>query len=106
VLLGTITGVAIAMIQVMLPFMVLPLYSGMAGIDRRLVDAAGTLGARPLKAFRDVYFPLSIPAVISGCSLVFIITLGFYVAPAVLGSPQQAMLSQVIATRVQRINDF
>lgn len=106
VLLGTISGVALAMIQVMLPFMVLPLYSGMSGIDHRLVDAASTLGAKPVSVFRDVYFPLSLPAIVSGTSLVFIITLGFYVTPALLGAPNQAMLSQIIAIRVNELLDF
>lgn len=106
VLLGTIVGVGIAMIQVMLPFMVLPLYSGLVGIDHRLIDAAGSLGAKPYRAFRDVYLPLSLPAIVSGTSLVFIITLGFYVTPALLGSPDQAMLSQIIAVRVTEILDF
>lgn len=106
VLLGSISGVAIAMIQVMLPFMVLPLYSGMSGIDHRLVDAASSMGAKPVRVFREVYLPLSLPAVVSGTSLVFIITLGFYVTPALLGSPNQAMLSQIIAIRVNELLDF
>lgn len=106
VLLGTITGVGLAMVQVMLPFMVLPLYSGMSGIDHRLLDAASSLGAKPLKVFRQIYLPLSLPAIVSGFSLVFIITLGFYVTPALLGSPNQAMLSQIIAIRVNELLDF
>lgn len=106
VLLGSITGVAVAMIQVMLPFMVLPLYSGLSGIDLRLIDAAKTLGANRFRSFKDVYFRLSVPAIASGASLVFIITLGFYVTPALLGSPREAMLSQIIAMRVNDLLDF
>lgn len=106
ILLGTLNGVAIAMVQVMLPFMVLPLYSGMAGIDIRLLDAAQSLGASRLTAFRSVYFPLTLPAVVSGFTLVFILSLGFYVTPAVLGSPRESLLSQVIAMRVFNLLDF
>jgi putative spermidine/putrescine transport system permease protein len=106
VLLGTLNGVAIAMVQVMLPFMVLPLYSGMAGIDHRLLDAAQSLGASRATAFRSVYVPLTLPAVVSGFTLVFILSLGFYVTPAVLGSPQESLLSQVIAMRVFNLLDF
>jgi putative spermidine/putrescine transport system permease protein len=106
VLLGTLNGVAVAMVQVMLPFMVLPLYSGMAGVDRRLLDASQSLGASRFKAFRSVYFPLTLPAVASGFTLVFILSLGFYVTPAVLGSPRESLLSQVIAMRVFNLLDF
>ncbi|WP_131742630.1 ABC transporter permease [Actinomadura roseirufa] len=106
VLLGTVAGVALAMVQVMLPFMVLPLYSGMEGIDRRLLDAAGSLGAPRWRAFARVYVPLSVPGMLSGFSLVFIMTLGFYITPALLGSPQQSLISQVIGDRVSRLLDF
>lgn len=106
VLLGTVTGVAVAMVQVMLPFMVLPLYSSMSAIDRRLLDAAASLGAPKREAFRTVYLPLSVPGVVSGFSLVFILTLGFYITPSLLGSPQDALLSQVIAMRVNDLTDF
>ncbi|WP_344896235.1 ABC transporter permease [Actinomadura meridiana] len=106
VLLGTVSGVAVAMVQVMLPFMVLPLYSGMDGIDKRLLDAATSLGAPRWRAFARVYLPLSIPAVLSGFTLVFILTLGFYVTPALLGSPQQSLVPQLIATRVSDLLDF
>ncbi|MCL3816956.1 ABC transporter permease [Aeromicrobium wangtongii] len=106
ILLGTLNGVAVAMVQVMLPFMVLPLYSGMVGIDHRLLDAAQSLGASRVTAFRSVYLPLTLPAVVSGFTLVFILSLGFYVTPAVLGSSQQSLLSQVIAMRVFNLLDF
>ncbi|SFP31719.1 MULTISPECIES: ABC transporter permease [Actinomadura] len=106
VLLGTVTGVTVAMVQVMLPFMVLPLYSSMSSIDRRLLDAAASLGAPRWEAFRSVYIPLSLPGVVSGFSLVFILTLGFYITPSLLGSPQEALISQVIETRVSDLTDF
>ncbi|GAA1023233.1 ABC transporter permease [Acrocarpospora pleiomorpha] len=106
VLLGTVVGVTVAMVQVMLPFMVLPLYSAMSTIDGKLLDAATSLGAPRHRAFRTVYLPLSLPGVISGFSLVFILTLGFYITPALLGSPQEALISQVIETRVSDLTDF
>ncbi|MEV6594846.1 ABC transporter permease [Streptomyces acidicola] len=106
VLLGTVSGVTLAMVQVMLPYMVLPLYSAMKGLDGRLLDAAGSLGAPRWKAFASVYLPLSLPGVVSGFSLVFIMTLGFYITPALLGSPQQSLVSQLIATKVSALLDF
>lgn len=106
VLLGSVAGVTVAMVQVMLPYMVLPLYSSMSSIDRRLLDAATSLGAPWPTAFRKVYLPLSLPGMLSGFSLVFIMSLGFYITPALLGSPQQALVSQVIGTRVNNLLDF
>ena len=104
--IGESLGVTIGMAQLMLPFMVLPLYSTMSRIDHRLGDAAQSLGAPRRTAFRRVYFPLSMPGVVAGSSLVFIIGLGFYVTPAILGSPQQSMIAQLIATQVSTLTDF
>ncbi|MET0992713.1 MAG: ABC transporter permease, partial [Mycobacterium sp.] len=98
--LGTTTGVVIGMTQVLLPFMVLPLYATMTAVDTRLVPAAQTLGASPPKAFVQVFLPLTLPGVAAGCLTVFITALGFYVTPALLGSPQDAMISQQIFTQV------
>ena len=95
---GTTAGVTIGMAQVLLPFMVLPLYTGMKGIDRNLVAAAGSMGATPTTAFRLVYLPLSMPGIVAA--------LGFYVTPVLLGSPQQAMISQLIAQKVNPLLDF
>lgn len=105
-LLGTETGVAVGMVQVLLPYMVLPLYATMSGIDRRLLDAASGLGAPRFTAFRRVYLPLSLPGVIAGSTLVFVLSLGFYVTPRLLGSPKQSLIAQVIGTRVEKLLDF
>ncbi|HEY0484811.1 MAG TPA: ABC transporter permease [Mycobacteriales bacterium] len=105
-LLGTSTGVTIAMTQVLLPFMALPLYASLRGIDRRLTQAALGLGARPVVAFLRVYFPLSLPGIAAGAALVFILALGFYVTPALLGSPQESMVSQLMASRIQELVQF
>lgn len=105
-LVGTAAGVTIAMTQVLLPFAVLPLYASLGQIDRRLMDAAQGLGATRASAFFKVYLPLSAPGLTAGAVLVFILSLGFYVTPAMLGSPQQAMIAQLIMARVQVILDF
>lgn len=105
-LLGSQLGVTIAMVQVLLPFMVLPLYSSMSGIDRKLLDAARSLGASRLRAFAMVYFPLSLPGVVAGCVLLFIMSLGFWVTPRLIGSPQESLIGQLIETRVGKLLDF
>ena len=105
-LLGTVWGVVIGTVQVLLPYMVLTLYGTMQGIDRRLVDAALSLGARPGSAFRRVYLPLSLPGVAAGYVLVFVIALGFYITPRILGSPQQSLIAQIIGIKVEKLLDF
>ncbi|WP_369808092.1 ABC transporter permease [Leucobacter chinensis] len=102
-LIRTNTGVMIGLTQVLMPFMILPLYAVMSGIDQRLVTAARSLGARPAVAFFRVFVPLSLPGVAAGGLLVFIQALGFYVTPALLGSPSDGMLSQTIYTQVSSL---
>lgn len=99
-LIRTPTGVVIGMAQVLLPFMVLPLYSVMRGIDLRLMRAAQSLGARPVRAFLTVYLPLSLPGVYAGAIIVFILALGFYITPALLGGPRSTMLSTLVQNQV------
>ncbi|MDQ0471295.1 ABC transporter permease [Labrys wisconsinensis] len=99
-LIRTPVGVVIGMAQVLLPFMILPLYSVMRGIDLRLVQAARSLGARPSLAFLQVYLPLSLPGVFAGAIIVFILSLGFYITPALLGGPRSTMLSTLVQTQV------
>jgi putative spermidine/putrescine transport system permease protein len=106
VLKGSVIGVTIAMSQVLLPFMVLPLYSSQSGIDRRLLLAARGLGSSPLVAFWKIYWPLSRGGVVSGLILVFTLSLGFYVTPALLGSPQQSLIAQLLAQRTTQLLDF
>jgi putative spermidine/putrescine transport system permease protein len=105
-LLGTQTGVVIGMAHVMAPFMILPLYAGMRTIDRRLLLAARSLGASPATAFRKVYLPLSLPGVVAGALLVFVISLGFYITPALLGSPDNSLVSQAIVLQINRLLDW
>ncbi|MDX3926123.1 MAG: ABC transporter permease [Shinella sp.] len=99
-LIRTTTGVVIGMAQVLLPFMILPLYSVMKAIDLRLMQAARSLGARPVRAFLTVYLPLSLPGVYAGATIVFILALGFYITPALLGGPRSTMLSTLVQNQV------
>ncbi|QZY53280.1 ABC transporter permease [Leucobacter tenebrionis] len=99
-LIRTTFGVALGMCQVLLPFMVLPLYSSMAKIDKRLLPAASNLGANPVTAFFTVYLPLSRPGIFSGGVTVFILGLGFYIIPALLGSSKEIMISALIQQQI------
>ncbi|TSI18573.1 ABC transporter permease [Brevibacterium aurantiacum] len=98
--LGTNTAVLIGMCQILMPFMVLPMVSVMVGIDSRLPLAARIMGAPKWKAFLQVYFPLSLPGVFAGSLIVFILSLGFYVTPALLGSPRQQLIPNALFTQV------
>lgn len=90
-------GVYIAMVHILLPFLVLPLYSVMKSIPRDHVRAAASLGANPASAFLTVYFPQTIPGLGAGCLLVFILSIGFYVTPALVGGSADQMISALIA---------
>jgi putative spermidine/putrescine transport system permease protein len=105
-LIRTTLGVLLGMTQILLPFMVLPLYSVMRRIDPELTRAAANLGARPVTAFLRVFVPLSMTGVVAGCLLVFVLALGFYITPALLGSPRDTMISQFIANQVQQRLDW
>ena len=95
-----LTGSIIGMVHIMLPFLVLPLYATMRGIDTDLVRAAVGLGASPRSAFWHVFFPMSLPGLSAGIVLVFILSLGFYVTPALLGGGRVQMLAQRIESTI------
>jgi putative spermidine/putrescine transport system permease protein len=99
-LLFTRTAVVVGMVHVMLPYMILVLYSTMVGIDRSLLDAARSLGASRLQTFRRVFLPLSMPGVYAGCLLVFILSLGFFITPAVLGGPGDLTIATFVQQQV------
>lgn len=101
-LIRTTPGVLIGMVHIMLPYMVLPLYTAMARVDDRLLLAASSLGANPRRRFVRVFLPLTLPGLAAGCLLVFTISLGFYITPALLGAPSQAMVGEVIAEQVEQ----
>ncbi|EWY40026.1 polyamine ABC transporter substrate-binding protein [Skermanella stibiiresistens SB22] len=90
-------GVYVAMIHILLPFMVLPLYSVMRGISPAYMRAATSLGATPFTAFRRVYLPQTIPGVGAGCLLVFILGVGYYITPALVGGAGDQMVSYFVA---------
>jgi ABC-type spermidine/putrescine transport system permease subunit I len=96
------TGVLIGMVQILLPFMILPLLNAMRRMDSTLIRAAEILGANPLRVFFHVYLPLSMPGVTAGVLLVFISAVGFYVTPAILGGPHQMMIAVLIEQYVTR----
>ena len=95
------TGTLIAMTHVLLPFMVLPLYSVMRGIPPQHMCAAASLGATPLQAFLRVYWPQSLPGVGAGALLVFILSIGFYITPALVGGSDGQLISNMIAYHMQ-----
>jgi ABC-type spermidine/putrescine transport system permease subunit I len=103
-LLNTTLALYVGMVHILLPFMILPLYSVLAGIDRRLIAAAEGLGARPMSVFRHVVLPLSLPGIGAGCLLVFVLGLGFYVTPALIGGTQDIMIAVMIAEQVDLLN--
>lgn len=105
-IVGTTTAVVIGMTQVLLPFFILPLYARLIQIDRTLLRAAQIHGASPATAFRTIYLPLATPGITSGATIVFIVSLGFYFTPALLGSPQNSLLSQQIVEQVSRLLAF
>lgn len=95
-LMYNLCGVLVGMVQIMLPFMILPLFSVMKGIDRDLMRASQSLGAHPYNTFWKIFFPLSMPGIKASCLLVFIVSLGFFVTPALLGGRKTKMISMII----------
>ncbi|MFT6074858.1 MAG: ABC-type spermidine/putrescine transport system permease subunit I [Yoonia sp.] len=95
-----LTGSIIGMVHIMLPFLVLPLYATMRSVDTDLVRAAVSLGSSPRGAFWRVFFPMSLPGLFAGIVLVFILSLGFFVTPALLGGGRVQMLAQRIESTI------
>ena len=96
-----LTGTLVAMTQVLLPFMILPLYSVMISIPETLSKAASSLGANPLQSFVRVYLPQSLPGVAAGGLLVFILSIGYYITPALVGGSKGQLISNMIAYHLQ-----
>ena len=94
-------GVVVGMTYVLLPFMVLTLASVMRGIDPAFVRAAHSLGASRWQAFRRVFLPLSLPGIAGGTLLVFILSLGFFITPALIGGPSDVMIAMLIEREVE-----
>ena len=90
-------GVYIAMTHVLLPFLVLPLYGVMRGISTVEMRAASSLGANPFTVFRRIYFPQTVPGLLAGMIIVFTLSLGYYITPALVGGPTDQMISYFVA---------
>ena len=99
-------GTYVAMTQILLPFMVLPLYSVMKTISPSLVRAGKSLGATPFITFWKVYFPLTIPGIGAGCLLVFILAIGYYITPALVGGASGTLISNQIAFHMKSTLDW
>ena len=95
-LVHNMTGTLIGMAHIMLPFLVLPLYGAMRRIEPDLMRAAANLGAKPVQVFWKVFFPMSLPGMVAGSLIVFVLCLGFYVTPAVLGGGRVVMVATQI----------
>lgn len=102
-ILYTSKAVILGMVQILLPFMILPLFSTMKGIDRNLIKASQSLGASPTQTFLRVFFPLSLPGVAAGFILVFILSLGFFITPALLGGRKDILISMLIEIQVREL---
>ena len=96
-------AVLVGMVHVLLPFMILPIYSVLRGLDPRLVTAAQNLGANGWQVFRRVVLPLSLPGAVTGTMFVFILSLGFYITPALLGGPRVLMVATIIDQQVNEM---
>lgn len=96
-------GVMIGMANVLLPFLVLPLFAAMLRIDNRLMQAAASMGAPPHVIFLKVFLPLTLPALAAGALLVFILCLGFYVTPAILGGGKVPMISNLLDILINQV---
>ncbi len=95
------TGTLIGMVHIMLPFLILPVYGAMRAIDGDYLKAASNLGASPRRAFWTVFFPLSTPGLFAGSLMVFVLCLGFFVTPAVLGGGRVIMVSMKIVSNIE-----
>jgi ABC-type spermidine/putrescine transport system permease subunit I len=105
-LMHNTTGVLVGMVHIMVPFMILSIYAVMRNIDVSLCRAAETLGAWPYVSHLTVYFPLALPGVIAGSLLVFMLSIGFYITPALLGSPQDVWIAMLVELQVNQILDW
>ena len=99
-------AVLVGMVHVLLPYMILPIYSVLKNMDRNLVRAARNLGANSFWVFIRVVFPLSLPGVMAGVMFVFILALGFYITPAILGGPRTLMISTLIDQQINQLMNW
>ena len=105
-LMYNVTGTVIGMTHILLPFLVLPLFASMQRIDGDLMRAAAALGATPIFAFWRVFFPLSLPGLTAGGLLVFVLSIGYYVTPQLLGGGTTVMAGQLIQRNVELFSSW
>ena len=105
-LMYNVIGTFVAMTQILLPFMVLPLYSVMKTISPSLMRAGKSLGGTPLVSFVKIYFPLTIPGIGAGSLLVFILAIGYYITPALVGGASGSLISNNIAYHMKSSLDW
>jgi putative spermidine/putrescine transport system permease protein len=99
-------GTVIATLHILLPFMVLPLYATMQKIPYDLMQAAASLGGSPSHTFWRIFLPLSLPGVLAGATLVFVLSLGFYITPELLGGGRTIMVSMLVSRNVELYNQW
>ena len=99
-------GVQIGMVHVLLPFMILPIWAVLMRLDQALPSAARSLGASPARAFVHVVLPLSSPGLVAGCVLVFMLAVGFYITPALLGGDHDITIASLIEMVVRDLLDW
>jgi putative spermidine/putrescine transport system permease protein len=99
-------GIIIGMVNVLLPFLVLPLYAAMVRVDQRLLQVAETMGAKPGRVFWQVFFPLTIGALVTSSILVFILALGFYITPAILGGGKVPLVANMMDLLINRVANW
>jgi putative spermidine/putrescine transport system permease protein len=101
-LVNSLTGVIIGMTYIMLPFIILPIHATMSTLDPALMQAASVAGARPATIFFRILLPLTLPGISAGCIMVFVMSLGYYITPAMLGGVRDMMIAQLIAELIQK----
>jgi len=105
-LLYTEAAVVMGIFYTMLPYAILPIYASFAAQDEQLVPAAESLGASRLRAIVDVALPLAAPSIFAAAAIVFVISVGFYITPILLGGPQSPFLATIVDTQIYRLFDF
>jgi len=105
-LLNNEVGVLIGMVHVLLPYMVFPLYALMRRQDPTLLLAAEGLGASGLQTFKKIFLPLTMPGILAGTTLVFVLSLGFFITPAILGGGKVMMIAVLIEQQVRELSNW
>jgi putative spermidine/putrescine transport system permease protein/spermidine/putrescine transport system permease protein len=105
-LVHNLSGTLVGMVHIMLPFLILPLYASMKSIPQDYMKASSNLGATPTQSFWQVFFPLSLPGLMAGSLIVFILSLGFFVTPAILGGGKVIMVAMQITNNIELFYDW